>query len=336
MKAEESKKQAEAQQQVPSTSCSHQPYKRKSSLTRAINTAKKALPSCPTKRKAVFRQLSEEFDDKDTPPKMGCLSSLPKETTDAVKSFYERDDISRMSPGKRDVVTVRGPNGEKEKVQKRHLYLSIKEAFSLFQEENPDVKIGSSKFAELRPQNVLLSSQTPSNVCTCIYHQNVFLALDDIHIHAPNIPTYSTDFPASCLRDPESDSCWFGECCHDDCGFSAVYSLTDEVKDVDAKWFRWQKVSGRLSKLEEKGSLHDLYDYISSIAPKFIKNCRIKRLQAQQYELDKQLAAEEGSKNATLQMDFAENYSCAAQDEVQSAHWNQEQVCHGKYEDAIA
>ena len=99
---------------MPSTSCSHHPYKRKSSLTRAISTAKKALSSSPTKRKAVCRHLSEEFDDKDTPPKMGRLSSLPKETTDAVKSFYERDDISRMSPGKRDVVTVRGPNEEKE------------------------------------------------------------------------------------------------------------------------------------------------------------------------------------------------------------------------------
>ena len=55
------------------------------------------------------------------------------------------------------------------------------------------MKIGSSKFAELRLQNVFFSSQTPSNVCTCIYHQSLFLALDAIHIHAPNIPTYSTD-----------------------------------------------------------------------------------------------------------------------------------------------
>ena len=27
-----------------------------------------------------------------------------------------------------------------------------------------------------------------------------------------------------------------------------------------------------------------------------------------------------------LQMDYAENYSCRAQDEVQTAHWKQEQV----------
>ena len=28
----------------------------------------------------------------------------------------------------------------------------------------------------------------------------------------------------------------------------------------------------------------------------------------------------------TLQMDFAENYACTAQDEVQSAHWKQPQI----------
>ena len=36
-----------------------------------------------------------------------------------------------MAPGKRDVVTVRSSNG-KEKVQKRHIYMSIKETFLRF------------------------------------------------------------------------------------------------------------------------------------------------------------------------------------------------------------
>lgn len=48
-----------------------------------------------------------------------------------MRQFYQCDDISRMAPGKRDVVTVRSSNG-KEKVQKRHLYMSIKETFLRF------------------------------------------------------------------------------------------------------------------------------------------------------------------------------------------------------------
>ena len=81
-----------------------------------------------------------------------------------VQNFYKRDDISRISPGKRDVVTVRDATG-KVKLQKRHMIMSIKETYALFKEERSHVKIGLSKFAELRPADVLLSSQTPVNVC---------------------------------------------------------------------------------------------------------------------------------------------------------------------------
>ena len=50
---------------------------------------------------------------------------LPGETIELVKAFYQRDDVSRISPGKRDIVTVRN-SGRKFKLQKRHLYFSLK------------------------------------------------------------------------------------------------------------------------------------------------------------------------------------------------------------------
>lgn len=83
---------------------------------------------------------------------------------------------------------------KKKKFQKRHMYMTIKEAYGIFKIENPNVKIGLSTFAEIRSQNVLLSTRTPANVCTCIYHQNMFLALDAIHSFIPDIPSYNTDF----------------------------------------------------------------------------------------------------------------------------------------------
>ena len=66
-------------------------------------------------------------------------------------------------------------------------------------EKNPGVKIGFSKFAMLRPNQVMLSSQTPANVCNCIYHQNVILALDALHAHIPSVPVYK-DFPDSLVQ----------------------------------------------------------------------------------------------------------------------------------------
>ena len=119
------------------------------------------------------------------------MLSLAAETIEAVKNFYTRDDISRMAPGKRDVVTIKDQEGKK-KLQKRHLYMSIKETYMVFKDENPNVKIGLTKFSTLHPPNVLLSSQTPSKVCICVYHQNMLLALDIIHRHVPGIPVYST------------------------------------------------------------------------------------------------------------------------------------------------
>ena len=56
---------------------------------------------------------------------------------------------------------------------------------------------------------VMLSSQTPSNVCTCIYHQNTIIALDALHSYIPGISIYSEDFPATCLIAPDTDSCWY-------------------------------------------------------------------------------------------------------------------------------
>ena len=60
--------------------------------------------------------------------------------------------------------------------------------------------------------------------------------------------------------------------------------------------------------------------------PKFLKNCFINRKQTESYQLDKEEAQSFNSKTMTMQMDFAENYACTAQDEVQSAHWKQAQI----------
>ena len=61
------------------------------------------------------------------------LLALSAETIEQVKSFYCKDDISRQAPGKRDVVTV----GD-EKIQKRHLMMTLLEAYQSFKTDFPD------------------------------------------------------------------------------------------------------------------------------------------------------------------------------------------------------
>ena len=52
------------------------------------------------------------------------------------------------------------------------------EAFLKFKEDNPDIKVGSSKFTEHKPRNVVLpGSSGTHSVCVCTYHQNPKLML---------------------------------------------------------------------------------------------------------------------------------------------------------------
>ena len=182
----------------------------------------------------------------------------------------------------------------------------------MFKEENPIIKVGVSKFSPLRPQHVLLSLQMPSNVCTCVYYENYFMALSALHMVMPSVPSYCKDFMASCFVSPADDSCWFGHCNHKDtCGSQIQYPLVsdDIVSGKEVKWMKCEELSGRVAKREVKGTVKNLHDYITSMSPKFFRHCYIKRMQAQQYEADKEYAILPMSQTAVVQMDFAENYT---------------------------
>ena len=67
--------------------------------------------------------------------------------------------------------------------------------------------IGKPKFAELRPNYVLYSSDLQQNVCTCIYHENVILICQALH-HIDSIyPPYSHDLPHKFVCFQPSDYC---------------------------------------------------------------------------------------------------------------------------------
>ena len=112
--------------------------------------------------------------------------SIPSEDIELVNSFYQRDDISRQALDTKDFITLRHESN-KSKVQVRHLYNSVTEVFKLFQKDHPDIKIGRSKFAELRTKHVLPSNKLPHNVCLCKYHENFIGALLHLHLAYPDI-----------------------------------------------------------------------------------------------------------------------------------------------------
>ena len=91
-----------------------------------------------------------------------------------------------------------------------------------------------------------------------------------------------------------------------------------------ASWKKWEEVNGRVIKNSKSGLAEDLYRYLAEIVPPFLIHCFVKR-KFLSYEEDKLEALMEQSKTM-LQIDFAENFTCLAQDEVQSTHWKQNQI----------
>ena len=73
-------------------------------------------------------------------PDQNLENTVPSDTLQIVKEFYQSDKVSRQMAGMRDCVTMK-VNGKKEKVQKKMLLCTLYEAYPLFKEYNPDIKL---------------------------------------------------------------------------------------------------------------------------------------------------------------------------------------------------
>lgn len=91
------------------------------------------------------------------------------------------------------------------------------------------------------------------------------------------------------------------------------------------KWLK-NPETNRFQKVVHKETLEILLQYFRQILPEFHKHSFVKRQQADSFEADKAEAEQSNNIVAVLQIDFAENFVCEAQDEIQSAHWNQAAV----------
>ncbi len=95
-----------------------------------------------------------------------------------VQNFYLRDDISYRLPGKKDTIVVKEDDGSKVTYQKRILFNNLRENYELFKEENKNVNLIRSSFAELRPSFVVPKVALAHRSCLCFYHENVCLLLE--------------------------------------------------------------------------------------------------------------------------------------------------------------
>ena len=88
-----------------------------------------------------------------------------------IEDFYLDDEISRESSNTKD---TRKPKGLGTVVI-RYMTMSIGETFKLFKSRYASLKVGRSKFYDLKPSWV--REDCPHQVCLCIQHQNIDLLL---------------------------------------------------------------------------------------------------------------------------------------------------------------
>lgn len=96
-----------------------------------------------------------------------------------VQQFYSDSEISKLLPGRKDFVTVRDELGKKSQIQKRLLLYKLETAHFKFLEQHPEVEISFSKFARLRPPEIVFAGSAGTlTQCVCVIHANPDLQLE--------------------------------------------------------------------------------------------------------------------------------------------------------------
>lgn len=97
-------------------------------------------------RRARNLRLEHGISPVSTPSRGRPLST---DAVNKVVAFFQQDDISRPLPGKKDFKSATEGDKRVHK-QKRLIVMNINEAFQLYKQSNPDLKIGISKFCSLK------------------------------------------------------------------------------------------------------------------------------------------------------------------------------------------
>ena len=251
-----------------------------------------------------------------------------------VVNFYRNDSISRPSANRKDVISINGKS-----TNKRFMQMTISEAYRLFSVENPSLKIGKSKFYELRPKDV--KPESPHDVCLCIYHENMSLLIKvsallcyhyytDLSFKAWNINTHSNvninDLMESIICDLESEECCSGDCSNCSTRVPSLNLMkgTNIDEEEEVSWTVWQTINTKVTLQTVSGLIESLLWEIDNRWPTFLYHAFINRQQRKHVETIREQSSADDY--VVVQIDFAENYKFVRQREPQGAHWNTDQA----------
>lgn len=256
------------------------------------------------------------------------MTSIARKRTVLLKGkiteFLEKDECSRVLPGKKDVITKR-----KLKKQKRLLNDSLANLHQKFKSEYPRYKsISYTTFCRYRPFWVLPPTAKSRETCLCILHENISLMVRKLRIL--NIINHS--FPDQlckhlCCHNELREDCLSRNCeqCKDreielnafDPTVKTVYKSCNVIKEkISVKG--QEKICQRTVKEEKEISCGELINLLKENIPKYMLHLRNIN---HQYSVLNEIKRNLSGDSALIHMDFSENYQCKYTDDVQSAHF---------------
>ena len=217
-----------------------------------------------------------------------------------IRKFLEREDNSRILPGKADNVKV-GRKKEQKRVLNDYMY-NLHAKFSA----EHTYKISHATFCRKKPKEFAHVNFTSRSVCLCQKHQNFALKLRCLK-----------GYNLISITSPDK--------------FMEHYKTESELKSMLAafphttlKYQEWKRKKMKDGK--ERMRVTDLElpkaEFIAMMTETYKEFAKHIYNVKQQYKGVREMKEKLPPNHYLIQMDFSENYACQSVEEVQSAYWN--------------
>ncbi|KAL0829678.1 hypothetical protein ABMA28_003184 [Loxostege sticticalis] len=277
-------------------------------------------PACQTLKKyKMLKDLKPKIVRKviEKPKLHESKNRIRKDIT----SFFESDDNSRMTAGKKECITR-----NKEKKQKRFLANTLKNLHKKCL-ENHQYVVSYSFFCKNKPFWVVHPEEKDKESCMCKIHDNISLLAQALYNNKIIIEKTASEVLASTVCNTHNLTCLERKCpiC-----INKLPSVKEFDNSVEIKYWMWEygtkeintKKGEKIIKISEKKEHKD--------APKAILEQLIKHLDkfymhcaniTNQYVCTTTLKSQLNLNEAVIHMDFSKNYSTKYNTEIQSLHF---------------
>lgn len=231
--------------------------------------------------------------------------------------YYMEDemDCSVQSPNKKDVIHV-VKDGRREAVVKRFMTRSIRETYSLFKANNPEIKLGMTKFYRLRPKWVRAAPHQSQCVCTyCANFELVVAAANGVSAEE----LCKDSIKRMCMCEQWTEACLFQECLRCVGGKTLKLTMLKLRPDDEIVVALWE--SGDL--IRKTVSACIFLKEVRKWAALYVKHEHIHSIQRKAIWTEKNSPRE---RYVVLHFDFAENWTVNLPNEIQGHYWQRSQV----------